>query len=175
MICLLIIGITNIPQPALAVRRLHDAGYSAWWMFLLIVPVLGWIAFTVFAFLISNVGLTKIIEYSLPVLMLLYPLTVVLIILSLFDKKFESSHRVYIWTTIGAALPAICDFIKTLPFGIDVSFASKVFPLYDLGFGWIVPALIGFIIGMIRHKMSYSRFTEMMLDSDKQADEKKEE
>ena len=49
MICLLIIGITNIPQPALAVRRLHDAGYSAWWMFLLIVPVLGWIAFTVFA------------------------------------------------------------------------------------------------------------------------------
>lgn len=133
------------------------------------------IAFTVFAFLISNVGLTKIIEYSLPVLMLLYPLTVVLIILSLFDKKFESSHRVYIWTTIGAALPAICDFIKTLPFGIDVSFASKIFPLYDLGFGWIVPALIGFIIGMIRHKISYSRFTEMMLDSDKQADEKKEE
>lgn len=131
--------------------------------------------FTLFAFLISNVGLTKILEYSLPVLMLLYPLTVVLIILSLIDELIEKSPGVYIGTTIGAFLPAFCDFLKTLPFGINVSFASKIFPLYDLGFGWIVPSLIGFVIGLICHKRRYSKFREMMIESDRQVEKQNKE
>lgn len=110
------------------------------------------IIFSAFSFCVSNVGLTAIINYSLPVLMLLYPLTITIIVLALCDKLFGGSKYVYICVTIGAALPALCDFVKTLPFGIDVSFANKIFPLYSLGFGWIVPALVGLVVGIILKK-----------------------
>ncbi|MDR1730452.1 MAG: DUF805 domain-containing protein [Prevotellaceae bacterium] len=32
-----------IPSLAVSVRRLHDIGKSGWWLFLLLIPVIGWI------------------------------------------------------------------------------------------------------------------------------------
>jgi uncharacterized membrane protein YhaH (DUF805 family) len=32
-----------IPSLAIACRRLHDTGRSAWWLFILLIPVFGWI------------------------------------------------------------------------------------------------------------------------------------
>jgi uncharacterized membrane protein YhaH (DUF805 family) len=32
-----------LPSLGLAARRLHDVGKSAWWLLLILVPVLGWI------------------------------------------------------------------------------------------------------------------------------------
>lgn len=32
-----------IPSLAIACRRLHDTGRSAWWFFILCIPVIGWI------------------------------------------------------------------------------------------------------------------------------------
>jgi uncharacterized membrane protein YhaH (DUF805 family) len=37
-----------IPGLAVAVRRLHDTGRSAWWLLLLLVPFVGWIVLIVF-------------------------------------------------------------------------------------------------------------------------------
>lgn len=37
-----------IPGIAVAVRRLHDTGRSAWWLLLLLVPFVGWIVLIVF-------------------------------------------------------------------------------------------------------------------------------
>lgn len=103
----------------------------------------------IFSFVISNVGLTKIIEYSLPMLMLLYPLAIVLIIMGIFEKFFGKSKYVYCFVTAFTFIPAFFDFLKTLPFNIDVSFIGKIIPFFDLGFGWIVPALLGLVIGLI--------------------------
>jgi uncharacterized membrane protein YhaH (DUF805 family) len=36
-----------IPSLAVAVRRLHDTDRSAWWLLLVLVPVIGWIALVV--------------------------------------------------------------------------------------------------------------------------------
>lgn len=114
------------------------------------------IIFSVFSFAISNVGLTAIIAYAVPVLMLLYPLAIVLIAMALTEKLFGKSKYVYMWVTAGAALVAIFDFAKTLPEGIQTAlkipvmteFAGKVFPFFDLGMGWVVPSLIGLVIGL---------------------------
>ena len=125
----------------------------------------GWaIAFSVFSFAVSNVGLTAIINYSVPVLMLLYPLAITLIILALTEKWFNKSKYVYIWTTVGAFIAAVFDFAKTLPEGIQTALnipamtelGAKVFPLFDISLGWIVPALIGCIIGLIVTKFKKS-------------------
>ena len=122
----------------------------------------GWaILFTVFSFAISNVGLTAIITYSIPVLMLIYPLAIVLIILALTEKMFGKSQVVYACTIAGAFIAAIFDFMKTLPEGIQTAlnipaatdFAAKVFPLFDLSLGWVVPSIIGFVIGLVVSKL----------------------
>lgn len=36
-----------VPLKRLAVRRLHDAGFSGWWLLLLLVPYAGWLALAV--------------------------------------------------------------------------------------------------------------------------------
>jgi uncharacterized membrane protein YhaH (DUF805 family) len=37
-----------LPSLAVAVRRLHDTDRSGWWIFIALVPVIGWIALIVF-------------------------------------------------------------------------------------------------------------------------------
>ena len=113
--------------------------------------------FTLFSFAIANVGLTALIRYSIPVLMLLYPLVLTLILLALGDRFFGGSRAVYVCVTAGAFLAAVFDFLKTLPDGLRaalhldpvVAAAARLFPLFDLGFGWVVPALLGLALGLL--------------------------
>lgn len=109
------------------------------------------IIFAAFSFAISNFGLTTIINYSIPVLMFLYPLAIVLIILGIFSYRTDNKI-VFRCTLVGTILAAIFDFIKTLPFNINVSFMSKILPLFDIGFSWLVPSAIGLVVGLIINK-----------------------
>ena len=47
------------------------------------------ILFTVFSFAVSNIGLSAIIEYSIPMLMLIYPPAIALILLAFLGKFFS--------------------------------------------------------------------------------------
>lgn len=118
----------------------------------------GWVLmFSLFSFIISNVGLTAIINYSVPVLMLLYPLTITIILLALCERAFGKSKYVYIWVTVGAFAAAIFDFLKTLPEGVQnalsiptlTGLASKYLPFFDINLGWLAPSLAGLVIGVI--------------------------
>lgn len=115
------------------------------------------IIFSVFSFVVSNFGLSKIIEYSIPVLMFLYPLAITLILLALCEKLFGRSRAVYISVTACTCVAALFDFIKTLPeavrntLGLNTltSFAEKYLPFFELNLGWVVPAAIGLVIGVL--------------------------
>jgi len=117
------------------------------------------IFFTVFSFVVSNFGLSKIISYSLPVLMFLYPLATTLILLALVGKFFDHDQAVYISVTAFTCFAAMFDLVKTLPATVQtrlhfegmVAFAEKILPLFDLNLGWIVPALIGLVLGLLIH------------------------
>lgn len=131
-------------------------------MFVKVIPgklnYRGWaMVFTLFSLIISNIGLTAIINYAVPVLMLLYPPAMALIILALFEKFFKGSKYVYTCVTIGAFIPAVFDFFKTLPDGLQkilgipsmTAIGQRLFPLFDIGLGWVVPALIGLLVGIV--------------------------
>lgn len=113
--------------------------------------------FTVFSFVVSNVGLSKIIEYSLPVLMFLYPLAITLILLALIGKCFDHDRVVYVSVTAFTCIAALFDLFKTLPAAMqeslhlegELTFAEKVLPWFDLNLGWVVPAMAGFVLGMV--------------------------
>ena len=106
------------------------------------------IVFTVFSFAISNFGLTTIINYSIPVLMFLYPIAIALTLVGIFSYRTDNK-TVFRCTLVGTIFAAIFDFIKTLPFNINVSFMAKILPFFDIGFSWIIPSIIGLIIGLI--------------------------
>lgn len=115
------------------------------------------ILFTVLSLAIANLGLNVIIEYSMPVLMFLYPLAVTLIILTLFGGFFGNSPIVYRWVTGFTALAAFVDFMNALPETLQhllhldkiIPYAQMALPFSKIGFGWICPAILGLIIGMI--------------------------
>ncbi|MDR3240639.1 MAG: branched-chain amino acid transport system II carrier protein [Lactobacillaceae bacterium] len=106
------------------------------------------------SFIVANFGLTNIIAWSVPVLMLLYPFALVLIFLSLFKKYFNGAPVVYRWTVALTTLPAIGDLIANLPIVDKVPILSNItdwyytyVPLGDVGMGWLIPAAVGAIIG----------------------------
>lgn len=115
------------------------------------------VVFTAFSFCISNFGLSKIIEYSLPVLMFLYPLAITLILLALSGKLFAHDRAVYVSVTAFTCAAAVFDLIKTLPEGLRsslhldgaIGFAETVLPWFHLNLGWVVPAALGFALGML--------------------------
>ena len=114
------------------------------------------ILFTVFSFAVSNIGLSAIIEYSIPMLMLIYPPAIALILLAFLGKFFAHDRTVYITTMTGTWAAAIFDCMKTLPALVQtalhldapIAFAAAHLPLFDKNLGWLLPAVIGFAAGM---------------------------
>lgn len=119
------------------------------------------VIFCLFSFGVANFGLSRIIELSLPVLMFLYPLTITLILLCLCGNWFGYDRRVFVAVTIPTALAAIVDFVNTLPAGAkeflhtDILLvpAARVLPFFDIGMGWVVPACVGLVIGLLLHAL----------------------
>lgn len=119
------------------------------------------IAFTFVSFAIANFGLETIIQLSLPVLMFLYPLAIVLIILSLLNPVIKKQKTVYQWTIGLTVFAAPFDFINALPESIKekgvlseiIQVATYYLPGFENGFGWILPSIFGFIVGVIMWKV----------------------
>ncbi len=123
------------------------------------------IIFTAFSFAVSNIGLSAIIEYSIPMLMLIYPPAIALIILAFIGKFFNHDKAVYICVMVFTWAAAIFDCFKTLPeflqktlrLDVSVKLASYYLPLFDKNLGWLLPALMGLCIGLIIHFVKAKR------------------
>jgi len=111
--------------------------------------------FSIAGLLVANVGLTSIIQISVPVLMFLYPLAITLILLALLSPLFEHKRIVYQCTTIFTLLAAIIEGLKATtdvisknPIVLNItSYIDGILPFSDINMGWITPAVIGLIIG----------------------------
>ena len=117
------------------------------------------VIFTAFSFCISNFGLSKIIEYSIPVLMFLYPLAITLILLALCGGLFKHDRAVYLSVTAFTCVAALFDLMQALPEALQaalhlegaIRLAERILPVYNLSFGWVVPAAIGLLLGLAIH------------------------
>lgn len=127
--------------------------------------------FSTITFIIANFGLANIIAFSIPVLMFLYPLAIVLMILTFMSPLFNHARFVYVATTAVTFLISIFDGLKALTdsLGIDyfgfmvpvIKFYENVLPMYDQGLGWLLPALVVIIItGVIARILNLSTAVE---------------
>ncbi len=116
-----------------------------------------WVGFfSLVSLIIANFGLANIINYSIPVLMFLYPLAVALMLLTFVSKLFNHSRIVYVAVMVVTFMISIIDGFKTFCqlIGIEyygwmapiVSFYEKSLPLYKEGLGWLLPVVVTILI-----------------------------
>ena len=106
---------------------------------------------TLFSLVIANFGLTEIISFSVPILSAIYPLAIVVVLLSFIDKLFNERREVYIGTLIPTGILSIIDGLNAakIPLGPVNDILKANIPLFSMGVGWVVPAVIGAVIGYI--------------------------
>ena len=105
---------------------------------------------TLFSFVICNLGLNAILAISIPVLNAIYPISIVLILLGLFNFLYKDNRFIY---PITIASTGIISFIYALdelkvPYGAFKDFLSYI-PGYNLGFGWVIFAGVSIVISLI--------------------------
>lgn len=97
---------------------------------------------TLVSFALSLIGVTKMIEYSGPILSTVYPMIIALIIISLFDK-FVKYNLTYAGAVIGAF---IVGFVQSVPIKGAAFEGFKGFigslPLNAIGFEWVAPTAV---------------------------------
>ncbi|EPZ59864.1 branched-chain amino acid transport family protein [[Clostridium] sordellii ATCC 9714] len=99
----------------------------------------------IFSALVANFGVSAIIKFASPILTVIYPATIVLVLMTLFNNKIKNDN-----TFKGATYVALIISILTVidNMGVNVFFIEHL-PFYKLGFNWIIPTIIGGIIGSL--------------------------
>ncbi len=118
------------------------------------------VSFSCISFLIANVGLNTIIKFSLPILLFLYPLTIVLIFLGIFGSFFNyhkliCRNTMYV-TIIFSGLHLFSSLFSLL---IPHAFMThklllimKYLPLSSIGLNWLFPAIFTFFISFLFYR-----------------------
>ncbi len=117
-------------------------GYKIWVMIFALVSMA-----------VSNAGLNQILAVSVPVLNVIYPVAIVLILLSLSDRLVGGKREVYGLAVlcVGAvSLIYALDKSGVLGDGLERMIAGSLgkLPGYEAGLGWILPGAAGILAGL---------------------------
>ena len=109
------------------------------------------IATTVFSAAMSVGGVESIITFSEPILVFLYPIVIVMILLTVFGKEDynKSIYRYAVYTTIAVS---IVEFLYNIGIGTSVTQIVQYLPLAQWELPWVLPAVVGGIIGLVMSK-----------------------
>ena len=104
-----------------------------------------------FSLVISNIGLTQLIQFSVPVLITIYPIVIVLIVLNFLEPLFNRRTEVYRYSLCFTGVVSIVDGLQAanVPLGFVNKLLSSYLPLFNLSLGWLLPAIAGAVVGYI--------------------------
>ncbi|MCB0375619.1 MAG: branched-chain amino acid transport system II carrier protein, partial [Sinomicrobium sp.] len=91
----------------------------------------------------SDVG--YIIAVAVPALLLIYPITIIMILLNVLPEKYTPPRvfKAVVYTTVAFSLP---DFIAAIGYENAVNGIKNTIPLGNYSLGWLLPALLVFLI-----------------------------
>ena len=109
-----------------------------------------WIVFWTFlSFLVANFGLNTILKVSVPVLVAIYPVSIVLILLGLTEKYFgynKFTYRLVCYTvTFISVVEALLSVKLNIPFVTEL---VSSLPFFSLSLGWVLPMVLTWLVGM---------------------------
>lgn len=103
------------------------------------------IAICVFSAFISSFGVDMIIKYSVPMLELVYPVLVLLSVMSIFGHKIRNNNAFK-----GGAYATLLTSVLSVANGLfEVAPFMTKLPFAEFGFNWIVPAIVGVLVGSL--------------------------
>ncbi len=101
----------------------------------------------VFSGVMAIGGVDFIIKLSIPVLCILYPVTIILILLNVFGVKHVLVYRTATYTTLVVIILEEV-FSKILHVTPVTNFLAKI-PMAESGFVWVVPCLVGMAVAFV--------------------------
>lgn len=112
------------------------------------------IATTVFSIIMSVIGVEQIVKLSVPLLVLVYPVTIILIGLNLFGQYIRYDG-VFKGMVVGALFISMFDSLQAL--SVDVVAVTTIIaklPFASAGFAWVLPSILFGFVGHILSKLS---------------------
>ena len=104
-----------------------------------------------FSLFVANFGLENIIHFSIPVICMLYPIIIALVILNIGHVIIQDDsltfRRCLTLTTIFAIFDGLR--VANIRFMALDNFLAQNLPLFDIGFGWVVPCFGGIVLGLL--------------------------
>ena len=94
-----------------------------------------------FSMLVSNLGLSHLIQISIPVLTAIYPPCIVLVVLSFTLNWWNKSSRIIAPIMLVSLLFGIIDAIKSSSLSAMLPAWTQHLPLADQGLAWLPPSL----------------------------------
>ncbi|MEG2883997.1 MAG: branched-chain amino acid transport system II carrier protein [Acinetobacter sp.] len=107
-----------------------------------------------FSLLISNLGLTKLIALSVPVLSAIYPPAIVVIMMSFFWKYWNKPSIVVSSVTGVAFLFGIIEALKAAGFTEQLPQFINNLPLNEQNLAWLLPSLAVLVIAIAVDRLS---------------------
>ncbi|MEF9952155.1 MAG: branched-chain amino acid transport system II carrier protein [Clostridium sp.] len=111
------------------------------------------IIITIISFVISNIGLDALISITVPVLTIIYPATIVVIVLGFFESLLSDTKYVYKVAVYSAFIISLINTMDSLsiriPFLTDV---FRVLPLYNVSLSWIIPTTLFTVLTLLVEK-----------------------
>lgn len=110
--------------------------------------------YTVLSLVLANFGLNTILQFSLPILVAIYPPAIVLIVMALLQDVFQFNRLAYQTTIYTTFLISIISGLRSA--GIELPVASDLtekLPFFSEGLEWILPAIMVLVIMAIFSKM----------------------
>lgn len=86
-----------------------------------------------------------IIDLALPALMFIYPITIVLIVLNVVNKRWNS-HIVFKSVVVVTFVFSIPDFLQFIISKESLSYAYTYIPFAKNNLGWVLPAILSFLL-----------------------------
>ncbi|EGP66460.1 branched-chain amino acid transport domain protein [Streptococcus sp. oral taxon 056 str. F0418] len=118
--------------------------------------------FTLIGYAIANLGLNAIIQYSVPVLQILYPVTIVIVMIVIVNKFLALSKIGMQLTVVLVTLVAFANILGPL-FKVQVVMnAVNALPFAQASLPWLVPALLGIILSLLLPDKQKSDSFEMI-------------
>lgn len=106
--------------------------------------------FIAVGFLFTNFGLDVILQVATPLLVFIYPISIVLVTLSLFQHFFGERKKMYLFAVSVATFFALYEVLNSFNLQINVLETYFTFlPLHENGLGWTAPTLLAAIIGYV--------------------------
>lgn len=111
----------------------------------IVVALLG----AVLGVLMGQLRVDYIIAVALPALMFIYPITIVLIILNVLPEKW-ATPSIFKWVVGVTILFSVPDFLNSIGWGEEVSRFTTWIPLKGVSLGWVIPAIVVFVLANFR-------------------------